>query len=265
MNFRRTSRRTFVAANAGGVIVALLLMVAARAIAAEPDLAEQARVAQIRLAQAVAATAAAQAETDPGAPPGEKLILARSLARAIGQTELAALQSRRSAQAESPRELLPVERQLVVACLRLEFDFALRIGCIPLAERELARLQPWLLAVEPAAWPALVEAVAAMDYHDEPEVPDGEDVLALASNEAPTAVTASAVEQLARAFPDRLRAQFPRLIFYRRSGREADLDRAEAELLRLAPHNRSVRRLVPDVRAFFKPHEISPLLTGPRS
>ncbi|WP_414662613.1 hypothetical protein [Horticoccus sp. 23ND18S-11] len=221
----------------------------------EPDLAELARVAQERIVEAVAATAAAQAEAGSEAAPGEKLVFARSLARAIGQTELAALRSRRGAEADSPAGLLASERQLVIACLRLEFDFALRIGCIALAERELTQLEPWIQIEERAAWPAMVEAVAAMDYHDEPEVPDGEDVLALASNQAPTPAIAMAVEQLARAFPDRLRAQFPRLIFYRRSGREADLDRAEAELLRLAPRNRSVRRLVPEIRAFFAPTE----------
>ncbi len=243
----------------------MLAVSLSRAGSVEPDFAELARVAQSRLERAVVAATVAHAETDPNGAPDDKLVLARSLARAIGQTELAALQARRSTRVDSPRDLLPVERQLVAACLRLEFDFALRLGCIPLAERELARLQPWMLAEEPAAWPALVEAVAAMDYHDEPEVPDGEDVLALASNEAPTATTARAVEQLARAFPDRLRAQFPRLIFYRRSGREADLDRAEAELLRLAPHNRSVSRLVPDVRAFFKPHDPSTPIKLPGS
>jgi hypothetical protein len=221
---------------------------------AETDFAGLATAALARLAAAQTELAAATRLTPDDAPPDERLFLARLVARGVAATELAALHERRGATAVAdPAHLTPPERRLVLACLRLDFDYAQRRGHLALAERELARLRPWIEAEEPAAWPALVERVAAMDYHAEPEVPEGEELLARASNDTPSAALFASVEALALAHPDLLRAHFPRLILYRRAGREADLDRAAAELLRLAPCNRSLRTLAADIRAVFAP------------
>lgn len=221
---------------------------------AEPDFAGLATAALARLATAQTELAAAPRPTPDDAPPDEQLFLARLVARGLAATELAALHERRGGAAVAdPAHLTAPERRLVLACLRLDFDYAQRLGHLALAERELARLRPWIDAEEPAAWPTLIERVAAMDYHAEPEVPEGEELLARASNDAPTAALFASVEALAHAHPDFLRAHFPRLILYRRAGREADLDRAVADLLRLAPRNRSLRNLATDIRAVFTP------------
>lgn len=218
--------------------------------AAEPDftgLAERAlqRIEQARRESLAAAMNAEEAKVE------ESAFMKRVVLRAVAATERAALVERRGANADDPAGLLPAERRLVAACVTLDLDFAARIGCIQLAERELLRLRPWLAPESATAWAALAERVAAMDYHAEPEVPDGEDLLARASNEVPTAELFATVEALASAHPDRLRAHFPRLILYRRAGREADLDRAVAELCRLVPRNRSLRTLAADIRAVF--------------
>lgn len=220
---------------------------------AEPDFAGLATAALARLTAAQTELAAATRPDSDDAPPDERLFLARLVARGLAASELAALHERRGATAADPAHLTPPERRLVLACLRLDFDYAQRLGHLALAERELVRLRPWIDAEEPAAWPALVERVAAMDYHAEPEVPEGEELLARASHDAPSAALFASVEALARAHPDFLRAHFPRLILYRRAGREADLDRAAADLLRLAPRNRSLRTLATDIRVVFAP------------
>jgi len=219
---------------------------------AETDFAGLATAALARLAAAQTELAAATRPTPDDTPPDERLFLARLVARGLAATELAALHERRGGAAD-PAHLTPPERRLVLVCLRLDFDYAERLGHLALAERELARLRPWIDAEEPATWPALVERVAAMDYHAEPEVPEGEELLARASNDPPSAALFASVEALALAHPDLLRAHFPRLILYRRASREADLDRATADLLRLAPRNRSLRTLAIDIRAVFAP------------
>jgi hypothetical protein len=220
--------------------------------AAETDFAGRASEALRRIEQARRESLAATMNADEGKLE-ESAFMKRVVLRAVAATERAALAERRGERADDPAALLPVERRLVAACVTLDLDFAARIGCIQLAERELLRLRPWLEAESAATWAALAERVAAMDYHAEPEVPDGEELLARASNETPSAELFTTVEELANAHPDRLRAHFPRLILYRRAGREADLDRATAELCRRVPRNRSLRTLAADIRAVFMP------------
>ncbi len=254
MRSRRFRRR--VANFLTGSIVATLLHVAghARASNSEPDFARLAATALQRI-EAANASVATTERTSAGADDAEseRLVFARVVARGIGATEFAALHERRGRRADSSLQLLPVERRLVLACLQLDFDYARRLGCLQLAERELARIHPWIGVDDSVLWADLVERAAAMDYHDEPEVPDGEDLLGLASAGLPDAAVFAAAEKLARAFPDHLRAHLPRLILYRRAGREADLDRAIEEFQRLAPGNRSLRSLARDIRRTFSP------------
>lgn len=221
-------------------------------LAAEPDFAGRASESLLRIEKARRESLAAAMNADDGKLE-ESAFMKRVVLRAVAASERAALVERRGERVDDPAALLPVERRLMAACVTLDLDFAARIGCIHLAERELLRLRPWLEAESAATWAALAERVAAMDYHAEPEVPDGEDLLARASNETPSAELFTTVEELASAHPDRLRAHFPRLILYRRAGREADLDRATAELCRLVPRNRSLRTLAADIRAVFTP------------
>lgn len=221
-------------------------------LGAELDFSGRASEALRRIEQARRESLAATMNADEGKVE-DSAFMKRVVLRAVAATERAALVERRGERADDPAALLPVERRLMAACVTLDLDFAARIGCIQLAERELLRLRPWLAVENATTWAALAERVAAMDYHAEPEVADGEDLLARASNETPSAELFATVEELASVHPDRLRAHFPRLILYRRAGREADLNRAAAELCGLVPRNRSLRSLAADIRAVFAP------------
>lgn len=225
------------------------------AVADTPDYAAAARDASARLAaaQAELADASRAATASPGEASDFQLLMARSVLRAVGQTLLQELAARRGADAALPAALTPDERELAIACRRVEFEAALRHGVIVSAEEELARLRPWIERSRPDLWSECVEAVARLEYFLEPALPGGDALATRAAQHPPTAALLAEAEALARAHPDRLRAELPRLILYRRLGREAEIDAVLSAWQRRAPHVRSIPQLARDLRERFSP------------